>query len=197
MPHTLPPLDYAYDALEPHIDEATMRLHHDKHHQGYVDGLNKAEEALAKARESGDVSGVRGALDAAAFNGSGHLLHTIFWKNMGPKKGGEPGGDLGKAIAKDFGSFDAFKKEFTASAMTIQGSGWAILAYRALDGRLIVLQSEKHQNCTQWGVQPLLVLDMWEHAFYLKHQNKKGDYVTAFWNVINWDDVGERLKAAR
>lgn len=197
MAHELPPLPYAYNALEPHIDEQTMKLHHDIHHKAYVDGLNAAEAALAKARETGDFAGVKAASLNAAFHGSGHLLHCIFWTNMGPGKGGEPSGDLAEHIKRCFGSFDAFKKHFSAAAAQVEGSGWAILAYRKLDDCLVVLQAEKHQNCTQWGVQPLLVLDVWEHAYYLKYQNKRPAYIEAWWNVVNWEDVADRYKAAR
>ncbi|MBN1660815.1 MAG: superoxide dismutase, partial [Anaerolineae bacterium] len=180
--HELAPLPYAYDALEPYIDEQTMRLHHDKHHQGYVDGLNKAEQKLAEARQAGDFALVKHWSREAAFNGSGHLLHTIFWTNMTPESRatGQPRGNLSNAIERDFGGFDAFKQQFAAAATAVEGSGWGILAYRPLDDALIVLQAEKHQNLTQWGVIPLLVLDVWEHAYYLKYQNKRGEYVQNF-----------------
>ena len=197
MAHTLPELPYAYDALEPHIDEQTMRLHHDIHHNGYVTGLNNAEEKLAAARESGDFGLTKHWEREAAFHGAGHLLHTIFWTNMGPDGGGEPGGELSEAVNGDFGDFDKFKSHFSAAANQVEGSGWGILAYRPFDGKLVILQAEKHQNLTQWGVVPLLVLDVWEHAYYLKYQNKRPDYTTAFFNVINWSNVEDRLKEAK
>ena len=185
--HELPPLPYAYDALEPYIDEQTMRLHHDKHHLGYVNGLNKAEEKLAEARKNGDFGLVKHWSREAAFNGSGHLLHSIFWPNMIPasQAKGQPDGPLADAINRDFGSFDAFKQQFAAASGAVEGSGWGILAYRPLDDALVILQAEKHQNLTQWGVVPLLVLDVWEHAYYLKYQNKRAEYVQNFFNIIN------------
>ena len=198
--YELPPLPYAYDALEPYIDEQTMRLHHDKHHQGYVNGLNKALEKLAAAREAGDFALVKHLSRAAAFHGSGHLLHSIFWPNMAPAGaggGGEPEGELAAQIAQDFGSFAAFKAHFSAAAKTVEGSGWGLLVWEPNAGQLEVLQAEKHQNLTQWGVVPLLVLDVWEHAYYLKYQNNRGAYVEAWWNVVNWADVAERFRAAR
>ena len=198
--YELPPLPYDYDALEPHIDEQTMRLHHDKHHLGYVNGLNKALEKLEDARKSGDFSAVKHLSREAAFHGSGHLLHSIFWPNMAPEGqggGGEPSGDLAAQISKDFGSFDSFKAHFTAAAGAVEGSGWALLVWEPNAGQLEVLQSEKHHNLTQWGVVPLLVLDVWEHAYYLKYQNARGAYVNAWWNVVNWADVAERFAAAR
>ncbi len=198
--HELPPLPYAYDALEPHIDEQTMRLHHDKHHLGYVNGLNKAEEKLAEARAAGDFAMVKHWSREAAFHGSGHFLHAIFWPNMAPAGnggGGAPSGTLAEQINKDFGSFEAFKAHFTAAAGAVEGSGWALLVWQPVGEKLEVLQSEKHHNLTQWGVVPLLVLDVWEHAYYLKYQNNRGAYVDAWWNVVNWSDVAERFKAAR
>ena len=197
MAHTLPELPYAYDALEPHIDEQTMRLHHDIHHNGYVTGLNNAEEKLAAARESGDFGLTKHWEREAAFHGAGHLLHTIFWTNMGPDGGGEPGGELSDAMNGDFGDFNKFKSHFSAAANQVEGSGWGILAYRPFDGKLVILQAEKHQNLTQWGVIPLLVVDVWEHAYYLKYQNKRPDYTAAFFNVINWSDVENRFKEAK
>lgn len=198
--YELPPLPYAYDALEPYIDEQTMRLHHDKHHQGYVNGLNKALEKLAAAREAGDFALVKHLSREAAFHGSGHLLHSIFWPNMAPAGqggGGEPSGELAEQIAQDFGSFAAFQAHFSAAAKSVEGSGWGLLVWEPNAGQLEVLQAEKHHNLTQWGVVPLLVLDVWEHAYYLKYQNNRGAYVEAWWNVVNWADVAERFRAAR
>ncbi|MBN1202418.1 MAG: superoxide dismutase [Anaerolineae bacterium] len=198
--HELPPLPYAYDALEPYIDEQTMRLHHDKHHLGYVNGLNKAEEMLAQARESGDYGLVKHWSREAAFHGSGHFLHSIFWPNMAPPGnggGGLPTGELAGQIDKDFGSFEKFKAHFGAAAKAVEGSGWGLLVWEPELGQLQMLQAEKHQNLTQWIVTPLLVLDVWEHAYYLKYQNNRGAYVDAWWNVVNWADVAERFRAAR
>lgn len=200
MPHQLPPLPYSYDALEPHFDSQTMHLHHDLHHKAYVEGLNKAEEMLAQARQSGDFSTVKHWEREAAFHGSGHFLHSIFWANLAPAGkggGGDPSGELGQQIKADFGSLEAFKKQFTAATVAIEGGGWGILAYRPMDKRLTILTAEKHQDLTQWGVMPLLVCDVWEHAYYLRYQNKRADYVNQFWNVVRWSDVGERLQNAR
>jgi Fe-Mn family superoxide dismutase len=199
MAHTLPPLPYAYDALEPYIDEQTMRLHHDIHHNGYVTGLNNAEAKLADARAAGDFGLIKHWSREAAFHGSGHLLHSIFWPNMiaAAKAKAAPGGALAEAIDRDFGSFDAFKAQFAAASNAVEGSGWGILAYRPSDDSLVVLTAEKHQNLTQWGVIPLLVLDVWEHAYYLKYQNRRGEYVSGFFNIINWDDVAARYDQAR
>ena len=194
--YVVPPLDYGYDALEPSIDEQTMRLHHDKHHAGYARKFNAALKKLAEARTAGDLSSVKAVSRDLAFNGSGHLLHCIFWQNMAPSGkggGGEPGRKLAGSLARDFGSVAAFRDHFSAAARTVEGSGWGILAYEPIGGRLVVLQAEKHQNLTAWGVVPLLVLDVWEHAYYLKYQNRRGDYVKAFWDVVNWTDVEQRL----
>jgi Fe-Mn family superoxide dismutase len=195
--YVLPPLPYAFDALEPHIDAQTMQLHHDKHHQAYVDGLNAALDGMRAAiGEGGDTAKIHGLTHQAAFHGSGHILHCVFWTNMSPKGGGAPAGDLAKAIDSSFGSFEKFKTAFTTAATRVEGSGWGILAFEPLGRRLVVLQAEKHQNLTQWGAAPLLVIDVWEHAYYLKYQNKRGDYVKAFWNVVNWDDVAARFVKA-
>ena len=198
MAHQLPPLPYEYNALEPYVDEQTMRLHHDLHHKAYVDGLNNAEAKLAEARKSGDFALVKHWSREAAFHGSGHLLHAIFWPNMiaAAEARPAPRGVLAEAIDRDFGSFEAFKAQFQAAAIAVEGSGWAILAYRAEDNSLVILTAEKHQNLTQWGVVPLLVLDVWEHAYYLKYQNRRAEYVKGFFNIINWDDVAARYKKA-
>ena len=196
--YVLPPLPYAYNALEPSIDEQTMKLHHDMHHAGYVRGLNKALADLASARSSGDHGAIKAVSRDLAFNGSGHILHSLFWSNMAPAGnggGGEPAGDLAKSLAAGFGSVDAFRAQFSAATGKVEGSGWGVLAWEPLSKNLVVLQAEKHQNLTIWGVTPLLVVDVWEHAYYLKYQNKRGDYIKAFWDVVNWADVAGRLKA--
>jgi len=199
MAHELPPLPYGYDALEPYIDEQTMRLHHDIHHAGYVSGLNNAEAKLAEARAIGDYGLVKHWSREAAFHGSGHLLHAIFWPNMIAASEAKPApeGALAEAIDRGFGSFEAFKAQFVAASTAVEGSGWGILAYRPADGTLVILTAEKHQNLTQWGVVPLLVLDVWEHAYYLKYQNRRGEYVKNFFNIVNWDDVAARFEKAR
>jgi len=198
--YVLPPLPYPADALEPHIDAQTMTLHHDKHHAAYVKGLNDAIAKLDAARQGGASSAgldtIRDLTDSLAFNGSGHVLHVVFWENMKKGGGGEPTGTLGGKIASDFGSFANFQTHFSTAAKKVQGSGWGILAWEPLSSRLIVLAAEKHQNLTMFGCVPLLVVDVWEHAYYLKYQNNRGGYVDAFWNVINWDNVDARLATA-
>lgn len=195
--HTLPPLPYAYDALEPYIDAKTMQLHHDIHHKSYVDGLNKAELEMQKARKTGDFSLIKHWEREAAFNGAGHYLHTLFWNIMTPKGGGKPSGALAAQIDRDFGSFEAFKKHFSQAAEKVEGGGWAILVWSPRSHRLEILQAEKHQNLSQWDVIPLLALDVWEHAYYLKYQNERGKYIDAWWNLVNWPHVNERFATAR
>ena len=194
MAHELPPLPYAYNALEPHIDEATMKLHHDKHHLAYVTGLNNAEAKLAEAREKNDFALVKHWERELAFHGAGHFLHCIFWENMSPNGGGEPTGALAEAINKKFGSYASFLAHFKAAATAVEASGWALLVKNNTTNSLEILTSEKHQNLSQWVVKPLLVIDVWEHAYYLKYQNNRAAYVEAFTKVINWDDVAERFK---
>lgn len=196
MKHELPPLPYGYNALEPHYDEATVRLHHDAHHKAYVDGLNNAEARLAEARDKGDFALVKHWERELAFHGSGHLLHTLFWQNMVPGGGGQANGAVAEQLNKDFGSFDNFKKQFSAAAVAVEGSGWALLCWNPSFHSLVILTAEKHQNLTQWGVVPLLTVDVWEHAYYLKYQNKRAAWVEAWWNLVNWDDVNKRFEAA-
>jgi superoxide dismutase, Fe-Mn family len=195
--HVVPPLPYAYNALEPYIDEQTMRLHHDKHHKSYVDGLNKAEKEMQKARQSGDFALIKHWEGEAAFNGAGHYLHTIFWHNMSPDGGGEPDGPIADEINNTFGSFAAFNTHFSAAAEKVEGSGWAMLIWSPRSHRVEILQAEKHQNQSQQDMVPLLVLDVWEHAYYLKYNNRRADYIHAWWNVVNWDDVNRRFAQAR
>lgn len=195
--HTLPPLPYAYDALEPVISEEIMRLHHTKHHQSYVDGLNKAEKKLEDARKSGDFSLVKHWSRELAFHGSGHYLHTIFWSNMSPNGGGKPSGKLLKEIEKYFGSYEAFKMQFTEAAKAVEGVGWAILVWSPRARRLEVLQSERHMILTQWDTIPLLVLDVWEHAYYLQYKNERAKYVDKWWDIVNWNDVEQRFLKAK
>ena len=196
MSHALPPLPYAYNALEPRLDEQTLHLHHDMHHKGYVDGLNKAEAELAAARESGNYAVIKHWEREAAFHGSGHFLHSLFWENMIPGGGGEPGGTLAAQIAKDFGSFEKFKAQFLAAANAVEGSGWALLVWQPQGEQLVILQVEKHQDLTQWGALPLLTVDVWEHAYYLKYQNRRAEFTKNFLNLINWQDVEARFHKA-
>jgi Fe-Mn family superoxide dismutase len=193
----LPPLPYEYSALEPVIDEQTMKLHHDIHHAAYVKGANVALEALAAIGSgSGDASLISYWNGQLAFNESGHALHTMFWNNMKPKGGSKPTGALAEAIKASFGSHEAFEKLFTATAGAVQGSGWGILGFDALSGRLQVISAEKHQNLTLQSITPILAVDVWEHAYYLKYQNKRADYVKGFMTIINYEDVGARLAKA-
>lgn len=194
--HQLPPLPYPYNALEPYISEEIMRLHHDKHHRSYVEGLNKAELALKKARETGNFSLVQYWSRELAFHGSGHYLHTIFWNNMSPNGGGKPKGKLLREIEKYFGSYEAFKKQFTEAAKQVEGVGWALLVWSPRSRHLEILQSELHMNLTQWDTIPLLVLDVWEHAYYLQYKNRRPEYVENWWNIVNWDDVEKRFEEA-
>ncbi len=194
----LPPLPYAYDALEPYYDKETVQLHHDKHHAGYVTGLNAAIEQVEKMTQSGDFAGAKAAAKALAFHGSGHLLHSTFWTNMKPGGGGEPAGELAAAIGGQYGSFDSFKKLFLATTNAVEGSGWGVLVRCTDTGILTVLQAEKHENLTIWGLKPILVLDVWEHAYYLKYQNKRPQWTATFMDhLVNWDDVAARYAAAR
>ena len=193
MAHELPALPYSYDALEPYIDEATIRLHHDKHHAAYVNGYNNAEAKLIEAREKNDYGLVKHWEREAAFHGAGHYLHSIYWQNMTPNGGGKPNGPLLDAICSKFGSFESFVSHFKAAAIAVEGSGWAILAKNTITKQLDILTAEKHQNLTQWVTIPILVCDVWEHAYYLKYQNNRATYVEAFMNLINWEDVDKRL----
>jgi superoxide dismutase, Fe-Mn family len=195
--HKLPPLPYAYNALEPVIAEEIMRLHHSKHHQSYVNGLNKAEKEMQKARQNEDFGLIKHWEREAAFNGAGHYLHTIFWSIMSPNGGGTPKGQLGKAINDSFGSFEKFKKHFSEAAKNVEAVGWAILVWSPRSHRLEILQAEKHQNLSQWDVVPLLVLDVWEHAYYLQYKNERAKYVDNWWQIVNWNEVEQRFNKAR
>jgi Fe-Mn family superoxide dismutase len=195
--YTLPELDYDYAALEPYISATIMELHHSKHHKAYVDGANTALEKLAEARDKSDFANINKLQKDLAFHLGGHTNHSIFWKNLTPGSEERPTGELAAAIDEFFGSFDAFKAQFNAVALGLQGSGWAFLAWDALGKNLIIEQLFDQQGNIAAGTIPLLMLDMWEHAFYLDYKNVKGDYVTAFWNIINWADVSARFEAAR
>ena len=195
--YVLPELPYAYDALEPHISAEIMELHHSKHHQNYVNGANAALEKLEAARKDGSIAAVVTALSKdLAFNLGGHTNHSLFWENLSPNGGGKPTGALAAAIDEDFGSFEKFQKHFAAAALGLQGSGWAVLAYDKIGERLVIEQMTDQQGNLSIDLVPLLLLDMWEHAFYLQYKNVKADYVAAVWNVFNWDEVAARYAAA-
>jgi len=199
--YTLPPLPYTYDALEPHIDAKTMQIHHDIHHAGYVRGLNNALNELRRVRSgAGDSGLIKHWSRELAFHAGGHINHTIFWLVMAPRAGGggrRPSGDLAEKIADDFGSFDGFRRHFTAAAGAVEGSGWGWLVYEPIADRLLVTQAEKQQNLFVPGSTPLMGVDVWEHAYYLKYQNRRGDYVDAFMNVVNWPMVERLFDRAR
>ncbi len=195
--YTLPELPYDYAALEPSISARIMELHHDKHHAAYVAGANTALEKLEEARESGDFTNVPKLEKDLAFHLGGHVNHSIFWKNLSPDGGDKPVGELASAIDEFFGSFDKFVGHFSAAANSLQGSGWAVLAWDPIGARLLVHQLYDQQNNTPLGITPILQLDMWEHAFYLDYVNVKADYVKAFWNIANWADAAARFDAAR
>ncbi len=193
MPISLPALPYAYDALEPAIGKATVEFHHDKHHAAYVTGYNTAESKLKEAAASGDFSSVKHWTRELAFHGAGAALHALYWENLGPNGGGEPTGALAERIAADFGSFEQFKKLFTAVTVAVEASGWGVLAWDPYAGRLQVMVAEKHQDLAIWGATPLLVCDVWEHAYYLGYQNLRAKYVEAWWSKVNWADVSARF----
>jgi Fe-Mn family superoxide dismutase len=196
--HTLPPLPYAYDALEPHIDAQTVKLHHDKHHQGYVDGANQAQQKLAQLRDAGDYALVDYWEHKLAFHTSGHLLHSLFWENMAPPgKGGKPSADLAKELERAFGGADRMQQQLSAAAKTVEGSGWGILGWDRFSASLSILQCENHQKQAIWSTVPILVVDVWEHAYYLQYQNRRADFIQAWWNLVNWEDVSTRYEQAR
>ncbi|MDF2607489.1 MAG: superoxide dismutase [Bacillales bacterium] len=195
--HILPPLPYEYSALEPYISTEIMKLHHQVHHQSYVDGLNKAEIELEKARNNNDYSLVKHWERELAFHGSGHYLHAMFWDNMKKNGGGTPSGDLLSEITRSFGSFEKFKKHFTEAALKVEGVGWAILVWSPRARRLEILQTEKQQLFTQWDTIPLLGLDVWEHAYYLQYKANRNEYVNNWWKLVNWDNVSMRLNTAK
>ncbi len=195
--YVLPDLAYDYDALEPHVDAKTMELHHSRHHQGYVNGLNNALSKLAEARESDDFSLVKHWSRESAFHGGGHFLHAMFWEVMGPNGGGEPGDrSLRNAITNSFGSFDGFKRHFKAASGAVEGSGWGVMAYEPNSGNLIIHQVERQSDLSLWSTRPLLMVDVWEHAYYLNYQNRRGDYLDNFMEVINWEKVAEMYDSA-
>lgn len=193
--HRLPPLSYPYDALEPVISSTTLRIHHNRHHLSYVEGLNKAELKLVEARREGDFSLVKHWERELAFHGSGHILHSIYWTVMTPAPT-QPQRETVRQINYYFGTFNAFKEQFIAAATDVEASGWGVLAWNPAWRHLEILTAEKHQNFTQWGSIPVLVLDVWEHAYYLDYQNRRAVYVNAWWNLVNWLEVERRLLLA-
>ncbi|MGI0024037.1 MAG: superoxide dismutase [Nitrososphaera sp.] len=208
--YSLPPVPYPYDALEPHIDARTMEIHHTKHHQAYTDGLNKALGGLGPEwQNKNDVVDILKNIDAVPesargavnFHGGGYNNHALFWSNMKKGGGGDPGGEVASGISKAFGSFTDFKDKFSKDTVAIQGSGWGWLALNKNTGNLqFITMPNQTSPWTKWKsdkLVPLLGLDVWEHAYYLKYQNKRADYVAAWWNVVNWDEVNKRLQQGR
>ncbi len=203
MPFTLPSLPYATDALEPHIDKMTMEIHHGKHHNAYVTNLNKAlESASALAGKTVEellanncAAVPENVRTAVRNNGGGHINHSMFWTIMGPNKGGQPHGKVGDAIKSTFGGFDQFKEKFTAAATTRFGSGWAWLV--SASGKLDIYSTANQDSPVMEGKFPVMGLDVWEHAYYLKYQNRRPDYITAWWNVVDWDQVEKRFTAGK
>ncbi|MBD3209901.1 superoxide dismutase [Candidatus Micrarchaeota archaeon] len=191
--YQLPELPYGYKDLEPNISEELLTLHHDKHHAGYVNGANAILETLDNARKNNQELDMKSELKALSFNVGGHVLHSLFWENMSPDGGGEPEGKLAEMIDAEFGSLERFRKEFW-DACKVEGSGWAVLAYCSKTGRLMIGQVEKHSVNVYPGFRIIMTLDLWEHAFYLDYKNEKGKFIEAFWNVVNWKEVGRRLE---
>ncbi|MCY7412595.1 MAG: superoxide dismutase [Salinibacterium sp.] len=194
--YTLPELGYDYAALEPHISATIMELHHSKHHQAYVTGANGALTAMAAARDAGDFANINKLEKDLAFNLGGHINHSIFWTNLSPDGGDAPIGSLASAVDDNFGSFEKFTAHFTATALGVQGSGWAVLAWDSIGQKLIIVQLFDQQGNLPAGIVPVLMLDVWEHAYYLDYRNVRADYIKAFWNIVSWSNVQERFDAA-
>jgi superoxide dismutase, Fe-Mn family len=195
--YVLPDLEYDHGALEPHISGQIMELHHGAHHKTYVEKANQTLEQLTEARDKHDFSKIAALEKSLAFNLSGHVLHSIFWKNLAPRGGGEPGGELMRTIVRDFGSFEAFKAQLTEVASTVMGSGWAALVWEPIAKQLLTCQIYDHQSNLSQGGVALMVIDAWEHAYYLQYKNQKTAFFKAVWNLWNWKDVATRFDAAR
>lgn len=195
--YSLPDLPYDYGQLEPHLIGQIVELHHDKHHAAYVTGANTTLEKLHDARKKESFDTINQLEKSLAFHISGHKLHSILWTNMKPDGGGAPTGSIKDQIAKDFEDFGPFQKQFNAATLGVQGSGWGVLAWEPLAQKLVVQQVYDHQGEHAQGAIPILVCDIWEHAFYLQYQNRKAEWVNAFWNLINWENVNQRLEDAK
>lgn len=194
--YSLPELPYAYNALEPYISEMQLKIHHDKHHAAYVNGANSILERLDKARQAGTDVDMKATLKELSFQAGGHVLHSLFWSNLSPagRTSREPSSALADVLKNEFGSFERFKKEFTIAATSTEGSGWAALAWCALNSRPVIMQIEKHNVNVYPMFSILMVLDVWEHAYYLDYKNERPKFVEAFWNIVNWDEVSKRLQ---
>jgi Fe-Mn family superoxide dismutase len=194
--YSLPKLPYEYKDLEPYISEEQLKIHHSKHHQAYVNGANAILEKLDKARKEDTALDIRATLKELSFNIGGHLLHSLFWGNLAPtgKGGGKPGGVFDEIVEKEFGNFERFKGEFTQAAISVEGSGWAALTLCKETNRPIIMQIEKHNTNIYPMFRILMVLDVFEHAYYLDYKNERAKFVAAFWNIVNWDEVNKRLE---
>jgi len=194
--YVLPKLPYGYNQLAPHISEEQLKIHYEKHHQAYVNGANAILQRVDKARKEGSDLDVRSTMKELSFNIGGHLLHSLFWDNLAPtgKGGGKPSGAVGDALQKEFGSFERFRKEFTQAAATVEGSGWAALTFCRQTNRPILMQVEKHNTNVYPMFRILMVLDVFEHAYYLDYKNERAKFIEAFWNIVNWDEVNRRLR---
>jgi Fe-Mn family superoxide dismutase len=196
--YALPKLDYEYTELKPYLSEEQLKIHHQKHHQAYVNGANAILEKLDKARKEGADLDMKSTLKELSFNIGGHLLHSLFWENLAPvgKGGGRPSGPFGEAIGKEFGSFERFKKEFTQAATSVEGSGWAALSFCRKTKRPIIMQIEKHNTNVYPTFRILMVLDVFEHAYYIDYKNERARFVEAFWNIVNWNEISRRFEEA-
>ena len=195
--YELPELPYGYDALEPHVTSELLELHHGAHHAAYVKGANDTLDKLEDARSEREFDHIGQLEKSLAFNVAGHVLHSLLWKNLAPGGGSSPTGELATALKQDFGGFGGFKEQLTAAAAAVQGSGWGALSWEPLGKRLLVEQVYDHQGNTGNSTVPILVVDMWEHAYYLKYRNKKAAWLEAFWQLVNWADVGDRFEKIR
>jgi superoxide dismutase, Fe-Mn family len=195
--YVLPELPYGYAALEPHYSARILELHHDKHHAAYVAGANATVDKLAEARQKNDFAAINQLEKNLAFHVSGHVLHSMFWRNLSPKGGGEPQGHFANVVVESFGSLTGLKSQLEQAALNLQGSGWATVSWEPVGERLVVEQVYDHQGNIGNGTVPVLVLDMWEHAYYLQYLTEKKDYVAAFWKIVNWDDVAARYQSVR
>ncbi len=194
--YSLPELPYDHDALEPFLGRQTLELHHDRHHRAYVNGLNATLEKLQEARAAEDYGNIKALSRNLAFHGSGHVLHNLYWLSMRP--GGRPlRGEFAQAVQRDFGSTEAFLAQFAAATTAVEASGWGVVVYEPTGDKVLILQAERHQDLTIWGVVPLLVCDAWEHAYYLDYQNRRGEYVNGFMDVADWGFAAERYQQAR
>jgi len=194
--YILPRLPYDYNQLAPYVSEEQLKIHHQRHHQAYVNGANAILQRLDKARKEGADLDVKSTLKELSFNIGGHLLHSLFWENLAPtgRGGGKPGGSLADTLEKEFGSFERFRKEFTQAAASVEGSGWAALTFCRQTNRPIIMQVEKHNTNVYPMFRILMVLDVFEHAYYLDYRNDRAKFIEAFWNIVNWDEIDKRLR---